>query len=276
MASLSDLSDSLKQLGIEQGDNVVVHSSLFSLGKIEEFAVNALPQAFLAGLELSLGNSGSVFVPTFNYDFPKSRFADLRDQPTPLGAFPEWFRTQPGVHRSGHPIFSICGKGPSAYAICQSDKPEFSAFGLSSTFNRLIENDAILLLQGIGLRVATVMVQIEAMLNVKYRFNKPFYGTTILQTGQKIEGEFNHFCFPINNAYRENYQPFEHYLLETGALKKHKVGRSSSYAIRLKRLLNEVERWLDKNPHGLLNCQPTHYYRFENGQEVTYPAFTNA
>ncbi len=87
MASLSDLSDSFKQLGIEQGDNVIVHSSLFSLGKIEEFAVNALPQAFLAGLELALGNSGSVFVPTFNYDFPKSRVADLRIQPTPSAHF---------------------------------------------------------------------------------------------------------------------------------------------------------------------------------------------
>lgn len=269
--TLDNLTENLIRLGIKKSDNVLIHSSVFSLNVIENFSISELPNALLQGLELAVGETGSVFVPVFNYQFPSTRQADLRSQPTVLGIFPEWFRQQKNIVRSGHPMFSVAGRGPNAEQICQPNTPEYNPFGINSTFARLIDSDALLLLQGTTLKVATIMVQIEAMLDVRYRFYKPFHGSTIIQSGQEYIGDYYHFCFPINNAYRENYVPFEQHLLEKDLLNRVKIGRGYSYAIRLQALYHAVKEWLADNKHGLLNSDPSHYYQFRNNKEEIYP-----
>lgn len=74
--------------------------------------------------------------------------------------------------------------------MCKPTTPEFNAFGEGSTFSRLIEEDCILVLQGIGLKVATVVVQIEKMLGMQYRFDKPFFGRVTLTNDNEIEGNY--------------------------------------------------------------------------------------
>ncbi|MCF2909710.1 AAC(3) family N-acetyltransferase [Pseudoalteromonas sp. DL2-H2.2] len=262
----------LEQLELHKSNSVFIHSSLFTLGKIESVKVAYLPNVLLSCFQNVLGKSGGVFMPSFNYDFPKVRNADLNTQRSVLGFWPEWFRTQPNVVRSGHPMFSICGLGPDADAICKPSKPEFFAFGPDSTFSRLIEQDCTLVLQGIGLRVATVIVQIEHMLGLKYRFNKPFKGTVTLTNGKIYEGEYYHYCFPINNAYREDYSGLESALLSAGVLKKASLGRSFIMSVNMKALYQFVERFTKDTPFALLNCNPEQLYRFEDGKEVAYPA----
>jgi aminoglycoside 3-N-acetyltransferase len=266
------ITDVLKQLEIHKSNSVFIHSSLFTLGKIDGVDVANLPGALLSCFQTVLGKNSNVFIPCFNYDFPKARNADLNTQQSVLGFWPEWFRTQPNVVRSGHPMFSICGLGPDADAICKPNEPEYIAFGPDSTFSRLIEHDCTLVLQGIGLRVATVIVQIEHMLGLKYRFNKPFKGTVTLTNGKIVEGEYYHYCFPINNAYREDYSGLESALLAAGVLKKASLGRSFIMSVNMRALYQFVERFTKDNPFALLNCHPDQLYRFEDGKEVAYPA----
>lgn len=268
--SVKQITSTLEELGIEKGSNVFIHSSLFTLGKISDHRVQELPQLLLQCFQSVLDRKGSIFMPAFNYDFPKQQNANLTLQKTVLGYWPEWFRQQPNIERSGHPMFSICGLGQSASEICRSDIPEFYPFGPHSTFERLIQRDAILVLQGIGLRVATVMVQIEAMLQVKYRFNKPFHGVLTLINGESIRGDFHHFCFPMNNAYRESYSLLEQSLLDEKVMTKLPLGRSFICAIKMQSLFKFVERLIQRDPFALLNCTPTALYRYENQQEIAY------
>lgn len=262
----------LELLQLDKSNSVFIHSSLFTLGKIDGVDIAQLPSALLSCFQNTLGKSGNIFMPGFNYDFPKARTADLNTQQSVLGFWPEWFRTQPNVARSGHPMFSICGLGPDAEAICKPNKPEFFAFGSDSTFARLIEQDCTLVLQGIGLRVATIIVQIENMLGLKYRFNKPFKGSVTLTNGQIVEGDYYHYCFPLNNAYREDYSDLESALLSAGVLKKASLGRSFIMSVNMKALYQFVERFTKDNPFALLNGRPDQLYRFEDGKEIAYPA----
>jgi len=270
--TIEQIIDVLEQLELNKSNSVFIHSSLFTLGKIKAVDVAELPNVLLSCFQTVLGKNGNVFMPSFNYDFPKARNANLSTQQSVLGYWPEWFRTQSNVVRSGHPMFSICGLGPDADAICKPNEPEFFAFGSDSTFARLIEQDCTLVLQGIGLRVATVIVQIEYMLGLKYRFNKPFKGTVTLTNGETYEGEYYHYCFPINNAYREDYSSLESALLSAGVLKKASLGRSFIMSVNMKALYQFVERFTKKNPFALLNCHPEQLYRFEGGKEVAYLA----
>ncbi len=270
--SMQEIKNTLLDVGINEGDKVFIHSSLFALGKIEHIEPKDTPSALLACFTDVLGNQGSVFMPCFNYDFPKTREANLNVQKTVLGFWPEWFRNYEGVTRSGHPMFSVCGLGPDATTLCQPDKPEFFAFGDNSTFARLIESDCVLILQGIGLRVATIVVQIEAMLGLNYRFNKPFMGEVTLTNGLVVKDNFYHFCFPLNNAYRESYSLLEKTLLLQGIMKKRPLGRSFIYAVRMKDLFKAVQDFTKHDKFALLNCRPYELYRYENGKEVTFPA----
>ncbi|ESP90403.1 MULTISPECIES: AAC(3) family N-acetyltransferase [Pseudoalteromonas] len=270
--STQDIKNTLAEVGINKSDNVFIHSSLFTLGRVSDVTPRDIPAALLNCFEHVVGKQGNIFMPCFNYDYPRTRNEDLRSQETVLGYWPEWFRNQDQVSRSGHPMFSICGRGPDAQLICRSEQPEFSAFGENSTFERLINSDSVLILQGIGMRVATVVVQIEAMLNLKYRFNKPFMGEVTLTNGQTVKDNFYHFCFPINNAYREDYSQLEQSLLANNIIKKQTLGRSFIYGIRMKALYEFIKQLTQKDQYALLNCRPQSLYRFEDGKEVSYPA----
>ncbi|WP_404338911.1 AAC(3) family N-acetyltransferase [Pseudoalteromonas mariniglutinosa] len=265
-----DIINTLRSVGIKANDHLFIHSSLFALGNIQNTKIQDLPLALLECFKTAIGDDGSIFMPAFNYQFPSTRYADLRTQKTELGSWPEWFRQQSGVVRSGHPMFSICGLGTDAETICQPEHKEQYSFGENSTFQRLIETDCVLVLQGVGLKVATVIVQIEAMLGLNYRFNKPFFGELTLPNGSTIQDNFYHFCFPINNAYRESYTSLEKALLSTGTMQQAQLGRSFIYTVRMKALYTFIKSFIEQDPFALLNSKPKQLYKFENGQEIAY------
>lgn len=266
----NEISETLAKLGISNGDSVFIHSSLFTLGKIEGVDIPSLPEALLFSFQQAIGSQGSIFMPCFNYEFPKTRVALLSEQKCELGYWPEWFRTQSYVVRSGHPMFSICGLGPIAERVCKPTTPEFHAFGEGSTFSRLIEEDCILVLQGIGLKVATVVVQIEKMLGMQYRFDKPFFGRVTLTNDNEVEGNYFHYCFPMNNAYREDYSYLEKSLLKEGLLKLEYLGRSFIMTIRMKQLYERIKLLTASSRFVLLNTSPTYLYKYDNGNELPY------
>jgi len=267
----SDIEAAYQQLGLSNEEYVVLHSSLLKTGIINKEPVTNLPASFFSALKNVIGTQGNVFMPAFDYSFPANRKVDLRTQPTCIGVWPEWFRKQADVVRSAHPMFSYCGYGPKAVDICQPEAAEFDSFAKNSTMARLIENDAMLVLQGTHIGVATVVVQCEAMLGVKYRFLKPFYGDLVLINGKQVTGDYYHFCFPFNNEYRENYTLLEQRLLSSKKMTKVSLGAGVIYAVKLKALFTEVKNLIAENPFALLAHSPQNYYHFENGQEVATP-----
>ena len=271
MIEKSDIEAAYLQLGLSSEEYVVIHSSLLKTGIIKNDSVSHLPASIFNILKSVMGAKGNIFMPAFDYSFPANRSIDLRNQSTSVGVWPEWFRTQSEVVRSAHPMFSYCGYGPKSIDICQPEVAEFDSFSVNSTMARLIDKDAMLLLHGTDIGVATVVVQCEAMLGVKYRFLKPFYGDLILTNGQLITGDYYHFCFPFNNEYRENYTLLEARLLSTQKMAKVTLGAGNLYAVKLKDLFCEVKNLIAADPFALLACAPKHYYHFENGQEVATP-----
>lgn len=267
----SDIETAYRQLGLSSAEYVVIHSSLLKTGIIKNDSVSNIPASIFNILMDVLGAKGNVFMPAFDYSFPATRSVDLRTQSTSVGVWPEWFRTQSKVVRSAHPMFSYCGYGPKSIDICRPDIAEFDSFSANSTMARLIDIDATLLLHGTDISVATVVVQCEAMLGVKYRFLKPFYGDLVLTNGHRITGDYYHFCFPFNNEYRENYALLEERLLTTKKMAKTLLGAGNLYAVKLKDLLFEVKSLIAADPFALLACSPKNYYHFENGQEVATP-----
>ena len=155
----------LGELGITQGDVLLAHSSLSSLGW-----VCGGPAAVIEALMLALTADGTLVMPAHstgltdpcnwqNPPVPESWWAEIRNSmpafdahrtPTrKMGAIAELFRTWPGVLRSGHPTSSFAAWGKHAELVI-AEHPLDDPMGERSPLGRLYELDGKVLLLGVG------------------------------------------------------------------------------------------------------------------------------
>lgn len=114
-----DVTAALKTLGIVLGDIVLVHSSLRSLGKLENGA-----QTVVQGFEDAIGEEGTLVMPTLcQKDFYNCYNTWHMDKPSDVGYLTEYFRKLPYTLRSDHPTHSVAARGKHAHTItCEHGK----------------------------------------------------------------------------------------------------------------------------------------------------------
>jgi aminoglycoside 3-N-acetyltransferase len=153
------IADRLRQIGVQSGESLLVHSSLSSFGHVVGGAATVVE----ALLEVA-GPDGTVFVPTFN--FGKLPF-DSATTRSLTGAISESLRTMPGAIRSPHPTHPFSGIGPQA-ALILSEHPLMRPFGKGSPIWRLWEENAQVLLLGCDHRSSSMIHVAEVQADVPY------------------------------------------------------------------------------------------------------------
>lgn len=167
------LARALLGLGLRDGDVVLVHASLSSLG----YVVGGAP-AVVRALLRAVGPTGTVVVPAFtagNSDpsrwertggvaVPRSWWDVVREylpafdpEVSPsqgMGAIAETVRTWPGAVRSAHPQTSFSAVGREARELL-SDHPRDCHLGPGTPLTRLAERGAKTLLLGVSFAVCT-------------------------------------------------------------------------------------------------------------------------
>ncbi len=160
-----DITTALKEIGVQKGQAIMVHTSLSSLGYVCGGA-----QSVIEALIESVGQEGTIMMPTQSWKnldpsagvywqepqqwWPVIReyipAYDKRITPTnTMGAVSEMFRQWPGTLRSDHPARSVAAWGH--YARYLTENHDLSdIFGDSSPIGRLYELDGYVLLIGVG------------------------------------------------------------------------------------------------------------------------------
>lgn len=160
-----DLKKGFQRLGLTEGDQVIVHTSLSSLG----FVCGGAQIVIEAILE-TVKDKGTVMMPAqswknldpeagVHWEEPKEWWPIIRDNwpaydkdITPantMGAVAEMFRTWPGTQRSSHPARSFAAKGANAgYLLKDHDLKDI--FGEESPVGKLYQLDGKVLLIGVG------------------------------------------------------------------------------------------------------------------------------
>ena len=134
-----------RDVGLSEGDSVIVHSSLRSIGPVEGGA-----DAVLDALLATIGTRGNLMLPTFNYSRPLPEpYFDPASTPGQTGILPEIGRKRPGAVRSLHPTHSVAVLGPDADALTR-DHLAVRAFGVGSPIDRLAQRGGKVLLVGVG------------------------------------------------------------------------------------------------------------------------------
>ena len=102
--SARDFAGALEQLGVRKGMQMIVHTSLASLGKFEGGA-----ERYCRELQKAVGEEGTLMMPAFNnYDLSDTDGVfDWRRTASKVGIVPEYFRKMPGVIRSLDPTHSV-------------------------------------------------------------------------------------------------------------------------------------------------------------------------
>ncbi len=175
------MANDFHNLGIKQGEMLLVHSSLSSIG----FVVGSSEAVVLALLQV-VGNEGTIIMPS--QTMQNSNPEDWENPPVPnewhhiiydelpvydsittptcmMGAIAETFRTFPGTKRSNHPQTSFCANGKYAYEItCEHElTPQF---GTKTPLGKMYNYGAKVLLIGVNYNKCTCFHMSETLSGV--------------------------------------------------------------------------------------------------------------
>lgn len=136
-----DVARELHKAGVNRGDNLLVHSSMSSLGWVE-----GGPDAVIDGILDVIEPDGTAMVPTFNYW--ATEIFDPQITPGLTGAVSEALRRRSTAVRSLHPTHSVAAIGRRASEFT-SNHDVAGALRLDSPVDRLAKANGWVVLLGV-------------------------------------------------------------------------------------------------------------------------------
>lgn len=175
---------------------VFVHSDPFRTARLIDRSRDRA--AFLTAhttLLRDFAGERDLWIPTFNYDFPRSRVFDVGLDAAQIGPIPEHFRKTAAVWRTPIPIFSVAGVGADP-GITWGDDTD--PFGKESIFAKLIESDGVILYYGDTFAYNTIIHHVErGPGSPVYRYDKLFPGRVVTHEGSSVRGSLCYHVRPL-------------------------------------------------------------------------------
>ncbi|MCQ9201518.1 MAG: HAD-IIIC family phosphatase [Prochlorococcus marinus XMU1425] len=162
----------------------------------------------------------NIFIPSFNYDYPKTGIYNVEDSEGQLGALSEYVRKKYPKYRTHVPVFSHVDIALKHDCF----KPEYridKSFGSESFYEWFTKKNGNIIFWGCEIEnTNTYIHHIENVSGVTYRFNKLFPGEVI--AGQKIIPlNFEYFVRSLKYEYKYKDQGLS-FLEEKNILKTYK------------------------------------------------------
>jgi len=236
--AISRLVSQLHDLGVEAGDQLMVHSSFRSL-KVDD------PEIVVLSLLEALGPEGTLLMPALSYMQQPDHIHDARKTPSCVGHLSEYFRVRQGTLRSIHPTHSVCAVGPGAVELLDYHILDKTPCGLNSPFNLLLHRKGKILMLGCGLVPNTSMHAIEEYVRPPYLFgSQPKVYTITDSSGDTFRKAY------IPHSFRDTSQRYDRVseILETPALRVGKVGAATCHLIKAEALFQAVLEKLNQDP----------------------------
>ena len=224
---IQNIHTDLKNLGINKGDLLLIHSSYKSMGKICGGA-----KTFFQAVLSYLGEEGTLVLPslTFRNVNRENPVFNLKNTRCCIGYLPEYFRTQVnGVLRSLHPTHSCCAIGKLAKELIENHHLDDTPLGKNSPFTKIAKLNGKILFIGCSTDKNTTMHGVEELVDPIYLLDKQnlITYTIIDKNGNKTEKlSFRNNFIDTDKYYKQNYSKIEK-LLKKGEIVKGKILQAS-------------------------------------------------
>lgn len=246
MVGVTDLAKAFTTLGIADGDTILVHSSLKSLGTRLDGGANAVIEALLK----CVGTEGTLFFPALSYlnVTREQPVFDVRNTASNVGLIPEVFRKEYASHRSSHPTHSVCGLGPLAGEVARNHYLDTTPCGENSPFALLPPMGAKLIMLGCSLRRNTTIHAVEEFVGVPYVIRDELEYELIDWEGSSRK--VTHHCHWFENL-DQWYEKIVPALPRSGYVKG-KVCAADTYVMDLASVWTSAVRELERDPYSLV------------------------
>jgi aminoglycoside 3-N-acetyltransferase len=191
---IDEFSEEWRAAGVEDGDVMMVHSSvkwLLIRGKRRNghLSPDDIVQSFLN----AIGPTGTLLLPAFNFNVRNGVVFDIRNTPSDMGIITESFRNRDGVIRTKHPFLSFVVGGPKASIFAECD--DYTGIGANSPFALLHQlNGKVGVLDLSDNLCLSMYHYVENILNVNYRFVLDIEVDYVDWDGSKVRRSFGYYA----------------------------------------------------------------------------------
>lgn len=247
--SKETLAGDLARLGVRRGDTLLVHSSLSSMGHVEDGA-----DAAIGALLEALGDEGTLLMPSFQsgleYVLASAGCVfDVRTSPSEMGLITETFRRRPGVLRSLSPTHCTAGCGPRAKTLLEGHHQCTVSVGKNSPYHQLAESGGKILLLGVTHSSNTSLHFVENC------YGAPTVCRTLFNPVVIDTDGTSHVVptYPHMPGLQRVYTKVEELLLDRRIQVNGKVGQADARLIDAGGMAEEVGKRIRENPLYLIN-----------------------
>lgn len=216
--SKKQLITQLGEMGIDPEGTLLVHSSMKSIGAVDggaDTVLDALSDYMKEGL---------LVLPTHTWSYINAGNPRFYPQHSPVcvGLLPELFRERAGVVRSLHPTHSVAALGKDAIAFTADDHRFDTPCARGSSWGKLLDRRATILLVGVDLKRNTFIHGVEEWVDIPGRLtDMPERLYTVLPDGTEIPvPSRRHFGL----SWSEHFWKVDDVLAEREAMRFGKLG----------------------------------------------------
>lgn len=251
-----DIAEALKNVGVQKGQHIMVHTSLSSLGFVCGGA-----QVIIEALLESVGAEGTVMMPTqswknldptagVHWEEPEQWWQLIRDNwpaynkditPTnTMGAVAEMFRKWPGSLRSDHPARSVAANGKYAEHLTEGHDL-CNIFGEGSPISKLYALDGYVLLIGVGYDKNTSLHLADVRAEYPGKHNSTEY-SAIMENGERVWKAYS-TLYVDGEDFEEIGSAFE----KAHSVQKVPLGNGTVTLMKQRELVDFAVEWMEQN-----------------------------
>ena len=193
----TDIIKGLKEIGLEETDTIMVHSSLSKFGWVvggPQAVVEALLETVPKGTIFMSSQTFDNSEPTYwvNPPVPKEWHPLIRETmpaydkhltlPRGMGRVVDTFLALEGIERSNHPQASFCGYGMNAKEYLKEHQIDYALYK-NTPVEKFYNNDIKILLLGVDYDVCTLMHYAEYEAKIRKEIKQGF---AYLEDGKRV------------------------------------------------------------------------------------------
>lgn len=206
----SELKKELAELGLKEGDSLILHSSFLSLGHVK-----GGPETVIDAFLETLGTKGTLVVPTFGA----------------FGILADLLKNRPEAEKSFCNGANVAAIGGSASKLCHEHWKAETLHGKDTPYTRLAEIGGYVCLLGVDQDRNTTLHSVETILKQPYLTTHS--GEFIDENGMKRQGEWKYYPGP-----HRDFIGLDRIYRESGKMKIKRIGNAVVRLIKAQDLID--------------------------------------